>query len=209
MKIISNKSPSNNRALKTRNRLYTTAEALITQYGVDNVSVDRIVEEAGLSKGTFYIYFATKDDLLVSLVSDYVEKVDLDYQSFIDTCPPNIPATDMLVSLVEKIMDVVIETIGLARMKTLYRAHLTNISSSGVATSYERKLYKTIKDVLDRGIQSGEFFTSLAMEKLVNHLILAMRGLIYEWCIRYPDFDLKTQSRAHFELILNGIRKRI
>lgn len=209
MKIANNKSPSKKRALKTKNLLYTTAEALITQYGVDNVSVDRIVEEAGLAKGTFYVYFKTKDDLLVSLVSDYVEKVDLDYQSFIDTCPPNIPAIDLLVRLVEKIMDVIIENIGLARMKTLYRAHLTNISSSGLAASYDRKLNKTIKDVLDRGIQSGEFSTSLPLEELVNHLILAMRGLIYEWCIRYPDFDLRAQSRAHFELMLNGIRKQI
>lgn len=194
------------RAIETRNRLYATAEALFMQYGFDNVSVDRIVEEAGLSKGTFYVHFETKDDLLVSLISDYVEKIDMDYQAFIDACSPDMPAADMLICLVRKIMDVTIQTIGLERMKTLYRAHLTNISHSGTAASYQRMLYKTIMDVLDRGMQRGEF-VALPLEELANHLILSMRGLIYEWCIRYPHFDLKTQSRAHFELILKGIQK--
>ena len=153
------------------------------------------------------MHFETKDDLLVSLISDYVKKVDMDYQAFIDACSPDMAAADMLICLVQKIMDVIIETIGLERMKTLYRAHLTNISHSGTAASYQRMLYKTIMDVLDRGIQRGEFVTALTLEELANHLILAMRGLIYEWCIRYPDFDLKTQSRAHFDLILKGIQR--
>lgn len=194
------------RALETRNRLYATAEALFMQYGFDNVSVDRIVKEAGLSKGTFYVHFETKDDLLVSLISDYVEKIDMDYQAFIDACSPDMAAADMLICLVQKIMGVVIETIGLEKMKTFYRAQLTNTSHCGTAASYQRMLYKTIMDVLDRGIQRGEFVTALTLEELANHLILAMRGLIYEWCIRYPDFDLKTQSRVHFELILKGIQ---
>lgn len=124
----------------------------------------------------------------------------MDYQAFIDACSPDMPAVDMLICLVQKIMDVTIETIGLERMKTLYRAQLTNISYSGTAASYQRMLYKTIMDVLDRGIQRGEFFAELNLEEPANHLILAMRGLIYEWCIRYPNFDLKTQSRAQGRL---------
>lgn len=196
------------RAFETRKRLYATAEALFTRYGFDNVSVDRIVEEAGLAKGTFYVHFKTKDDLLTSLISDYVRKVDMDYQAFIDTFSPDVPAADMLLHLAEKIMDVIIGTIGLERMKTLYRAQLTNISYSTSTASYQRMLYKTIMDVLDKGMQRDEFVTALSLEELANHLILSMRGLIYEWCIRYPDFDLKAQARAHFKLILRGIQKR-
>ena len=196
-----------NRALETKKRLYTTAEALFTQYGLDNVSVDMIVEEAGLSKGTFYVHFESKDDLLGSLISDYVEKIDMDYQAFIDAFSPNAPLADILLRLVEKIIDIIIDRVGLERMKVLYRTQLTNISHSGTASSYNRMLYKTIMDVLDRGMQKGEFFATLTPAELANHLILAMRGLTYEWCIRYPDFDLKKQSRAHFEIILKGIQK--
>ena len=127
---MTKKEKKKGRAFETRKRLYATAEALFTRYGFDNVSVDRIVEEAGLAKGTFYVHFKTKDDLLTSLISDYVRKVDMDYQAFIDTFSPDVLAADMLLHLAEKIMDVIIGTIGLERMKTLYRAQLTNISYS-------------------------------------------------------------------------------
>ena len=195
------------RALETKNQLYAVADMLFTRHGLDNVSVDQIVEEAGFSKGTFYVHFESKDHLLGALISDYVEKVDMDYQAFIDTFSPDAPLADVLLRLVEKIMDVIIDRVGLERMKVLYRTQLTNTSHSGTASSYNRMLYKTIMDVLDRGIQRREFITALPLEELANHFILAMRGLTYEWCIRYPDFDLKTQSRAHFELILKGIQK--
>lgn len=204
-----NKEDSRSRkekALETRNRLYATAETLFSQHGFDNVSVDKIVEESGLSKGSFYVHFESKDNLLESLISDYVEKVDMDYQAFIDTFSPSVPATNILFLLVEKIIDVLVNVIGLEKMKTLYRTQLTNTSHSGTAASYNRSLYKTIMNVMDRGILTGEFVTELPLEELANHLILALRGLTYEWCIRYPDFDLKAQSRTHFKIVLNGIK---
>lgn len=194
------------KALATKARLYAAADALFTQYGFDEVSVDRIVEEAGVAKGTFYVHFESRDSLLGALISDFVERVDVDYQAFIDTFPPDLPAADMLLRLVEKIMDVILDTIGLARMKALYRTQLMNISHAGTAASYNRMLYKTIKGVLDKGMQSGEFSAELPLEALSNHLILAMRGILYEWCIRYPDFDLQAQSQAHFRIILRGMR---
>lgn len=199
-------SSRKDKAQETKRRLYTTAEALFTQYGFDNVSVDKIVNEAGLSKGTFYVHYESKDDLLVSLISEYVGKVDMDYQAFMNTFSPDISTEDMLMQLVEKIMNVIIEKIGLEKMKTLYKAQLTNISQSSAAINYQRKLYTIMINVLDRGMRRNEIATNLASEELANHLILAMRGLIYEWCIRYPYFDLKTQSNAHFKMILKGIK---
>lgn len=194
------------RASATKKRLYAAADALFTQYGFDEVSVDRIVEEAGVAKGTFYVHFTSRDSLLESLIADFVERVDVDYQALIDTFPPTMPAADVLLQLAEKIMDVVRNTIGLERMKALYRTQLTNISHTGTAASYNRMLYKTIMGVLDKGIQSGELSSELPLEALANHLILALRGIIYEWCIRQPDFDLQAQTRAHFQLILRGIQ---
>lgn len=194
------------RALETKKHLYAVADRLFTQYGFDDVSVDKIVEEAGLSKGTFYVHFNSKDSLLVALISEYVDKVDVDYQTFIETLSPDMPAADIFLLLIDKIVDVIVDRLGIERMKVLYRAQLMDISNTGTAASYNRMLYTTITDVLTRGIHRREFTTALPLGELVHHLILAMRGLTYEWCIRHPDFDLKAQSRAHFNVLLQGIR---
>ena len=47
-----------------RERLFDAAVTLFETHGYDAVSIDRIVEEAGVAKGTFFNHFPTKDHLL-------------------------------------------------------------------------------------------------------------------------------------------------
>ena len=63
---------------KTKRKLFESAEALFEKYDFDKVSVDAIVEAAGVAKGTFYIYFESKDALILSFLSEYVHDIDAD-----------------------------------------------------------------------------------------------------------------------------------
>lgn len=44
----------NIKAVETKKRIYKSAVELIKIHGLDNISVDSIVEAAGVSKGAFY-----------------------------------------------------------------------------------------------------------------------------------------------------------
>ncbi len=50
-----------------RNRLLDAANHLFTENGVSPTTIAMICEEAGIAKGTFYLYFKDKDDILRSL----------------------------------------------------------------------------------------------------------------------------------------------
>src|SRR4051794_30538508 len=50
-----------------RTELLDAAEALIAQAGADKLTVDAITTRAGVAKGTYYVYFSTKDDVLQAL----------------------------------------------------------------------------------------------------------------------------------------------
>ncbi len=50
-----------------RNRLLDAANHLFTENGVSSTTIAMICEEAGIAKGTFYLYFKDKDDILRSL----------------------------------------------------------------------------------------------------------------------------------------------
>ena len=45
------------KALETKSRLYAVADKLFTQYGYENVSVDRIVAEAAISLSSSTVHF--------------------------------------------------------------------------------------------------------------------------------------------------------
>lgn len=61
----------------TRERILTTAIALISERGMDAVSVDEIAAKAKIGKGTVYNYFAAKDDMIVAFVNE-LERQALD-----------------------------------------------------------------------------------------------------------------------------------
>ena len=191
---------------ETKNKIYETARELFVRLGYDNVSVDSIVEAAGMSKGTFYVYFKSKDMLAAEIFNEYSKKADTDYKSFLDSISAKAPASDTLILIVGKTTDFIISR-GYENMKVLYRSHISKTIDTTTVTSYNRDLYKMFADILENGVRQGEFRTDISVDTLAHHLVMAIRGLTYEWCIRYPDFDLKKQCLEHFELLLNGIKK--
>ncbi len=56
---------------ETRTRILDAAEALVLNKGFSATSVDAIQERAGISRGTFFYHFPSKDDLSRSLIERY------------------------------------------------------------------------------------------------------------------------------------------
>jgi AcrR family transcriptional regulator len=52
----------------TREHLYDQAMRLFAARGYDAVSVEDIVREAGVARGTFYVHFPRKEDVLIELI---------------------------------------------------------------------------------------------------------------------------------------------
>lgn len=189
----------------TKQRIYESAKGLFSSKDYNEVSVDSIVKMAGVSKGSFYIHFASKDALFTSLIKEHVAKVDTDYKSFLDSSPDDSPTEVLFLLLIGKIADVLME-IGCDKMQVLYRAQITKDVDTGAVTSYSREIYKMFSEMLDSGIKRGEFKTDIPLDVLTKHFMMAIRGITYEWCIRYPAFDYKTEALTHFKLMLKGLR---
>ncbi|HWP79460.1 MAG TPA: TetR/AcrR family transcriptional regulator [Candidatus Acidoferrum sp.] len=189
----------------TKKKISETAQRLFVEHGVENVTVDDIVTEVGVVRGTFYVHFESKDALISSLLSSRAVTVDAQYEAFLETLPPDMPSAEILLKLAEKICDVIAQDIGFETIKTVYKVQMTSAPNAQDTSGYDRAVYRMMSEVLTKGVSRGEFRADLAPEELSRHLVLAIRGLTYEWCIRYPDFDYKRQTLAHFKLLLEGI----
>lgn len=58
-----------------RTRILDAAESVFAQRGFYNARVAEIAREAGVADGTIYLYFKSKDDLLISLFESRMESV--------------------------------------------------------------------------------------------------------------------------------------
>ncbi|MBR7084687.1 MAG: TetR/AcrR family transcriptional regulator, partial [Oscillospiraceae bacterium] len=55
------------RAAETRKKIVSAAKKLIAENGFENVSIEDIAIEAGVSTGSFYTYFKMKEDVIEEL----------------------------------------------------------------------------------------------------------------------------------------------
>lgn len=62
-----------------RDRIVAAACTLFNKAGIRAVGVDAIVAEAGVARGTFYRYFASKDDLVLA----FLERSDREWRSWL------------------------------------------------------------------------------------------------------------------------------
>jgi AcrR family transcriptional regulator len=64
-----------------RTAILEATEHLIQRESLDELSVAQILEAAGLSRATFYFYFASKDDAFLALLSDVIDAVVPEFEA--------------------------------------------------------------------------------------------------------------------------------
>lgn len=193
---------------ETKKKLYEAAEKLFAQRDFTEVSVEDITDEVGITKGAFYVHFESKDALIAVLIADYAARADADYKAFLEALPSDTPAPELLLALTQKIADELTDTIGYENMKKVYQMLLVGAVDTEPVKGYHRDLYTLFHDILKRGISRGECRSTLLTDILAQHFVMAIRGVSYEWCVRYPDFDLKARAVEHVQLLLEGIQSR-
>ena len=58
-----------------RAELVSAASSVFARNGVANTAVSDIVKEAGVAQGTFYLYFESKDDVVMGVVERMVDQI--------------------------------------------------------------------------------------------------------------------------------------
>ncbi|WP_265459364.1 TetR/AcrR family transcriptional regulator [Enterococcus sp. HY326] len=65
------RKPIQKRALEKKNKILKTAKYLFSEKNYFVVSTNEIAKEAGISIGTLYSYYASKEEILTDLVKEY------------------------------------------------------------------------------------------------------------------------------------------
>ena len=72
-------------------RILAAAESLIASSGWPSFTISALAKEAGIAKGTFYLYFETKDEVLLALYEKHIERwADI----FLDRLEPGLTDRD-------------------------------------------------------------------------------------------------------------------
>jgi AcrR family transcriptional regulator len=142
-----------------RAEILDRASALFVQRGYDNVSLNDLIADAGVSKGAFYHWFPSKDALITALAERAARDQFVAIEIAIAQCPGN--AMDQLNALLQAGFDVKMR-MGtpeqLAAMVSLLRPENAHLYGRIVAVS-ENLLRPLLTHVISVGVQEAIFNT--------------------------------------------------
>lgn len=187
-KALSNET----RSAETKEKILKSAEVLFKDQGFENTSVDSIVKSAGISKGSFYVHFNSKDEIVAHFINAVINRIDMDLDSIINTVKDDTSVTTTLLKILEKISFNKADELGYPLNKN-------------AAMIYNKALYRTVFKLITLGIESGEFNTTYSAEDIASDFVTTVRGFIFEWIANYPDMDLNNYLQRHFRIYLTGL----
>lgn len=195
------KTPRQQKALETKQRILRTALALFSTKGFDHVSVDEIVRESATSKGAFYGHFASKYDIFL----EKFKEIDQFYSEFERNLPADLSTEDKIRKLAIAQMVYLREELGRDGIRALYAYALTP-SVDNYLSDTERPLYAILENFISEGQKSGELASTASAKRLTMLLSRSMRGTLYDWAIFGGDFDLSAEIDDWLELLFTGLR---
>lgn len=163
-----------------RGVILDSARAAFIKYGLLTTSMERIAKEAELAKGTLYLYFANKAELLMALIASDVEQLNERLQSVVTR---DIPADEKLVlaftefeefSQVNPFFFQVMTQLNVAEMI----AGQLNTDTLDEFSQGNKRLVGLVESILQEGIDTGIFVAQQSAQETVAQLIVAVKGSI-------------------------------
>jgi AcrR family transcriptional regulator len=174
--------------------------------GYATTTLDQIAERAGVTKGTIYVYFESKEHLFISMVRE-VTKTALDtVHGMFETHQGS--TADLLRAQFCFIYQHIVED---KRRREVLRMLIAEAPRfPELADRYHEEILRPCLDMLrqaiQRGMDRGEFRKSSIIDS--PQVVIAPIALVDLWMMMFDDrqpLDLKAYFNAHLDLVLNGL----
>ena len=185
---------------QTKSRIVSAAGQLFYQYGYNNTTIDDIVELSQTSKGSFYHYFSTKDDLLGSLSYLFDEK----YEELMETMDPSLSPIDKLVLMNQELFLMIENTVSVSMLSQLFGSQLTTKGEKHLLDP-DRTYYKLLRRIAVEGQQQNLFRSDLSINDITKAYALFERAMMYDWCISSGNYSLCQYAERMLPLFLMGL----
>jgi AcrR family transcriptional regulator len=187
-----------------RDTILKEAVRLFAEHGFDVTSVQDIVNAAHVTKGAFYYYFTSKNDLLYEIHQGFMAVANRHAEEILaENLPPEETLRTMIATLIQGIANFQAEvTVFFREMHRLSPEHRS-------AMRTERNRYEAFfGSVIERGQAEGSFRPDIS-SRLQTLGILSMCNGTYTWYRLHGPVPARQIGEAFADLLLSGIKTPI
>ena len=169
---------------ETKEKIFQAAKRILQKKGYEELSIKNICEEAGVSNGSFYHHFRTKDDLL----SYYIED-----QPTIN--PDLLELPENAAGVKEGIIQVYLNYVKYCRelgVEFMSGYYDTKNQALNAAIRTERPYpIVTVQTYVEKAIAAGIVRLNVEIEEFTTDIRMIVIGNVFEWCLRNGEVDFE------------------
>lgn len=189
-------------AKSVKGRIVEAAWQLFYEKGYNGTTVDDIIDLSGTSKGSFYYYFNTKDELLNTLSMI----LDDHYDELEKKMDPQMNSYEKLLYLNYEAHTMMEEKISIDLLASLYSTQLVAQGHRSLLDQ-NRKYYKLISGIIDEGQKKGEISDAVPVNELVRYYSMCERALVSDWCLNKGEYSLGEYSKKCMPVMMEHFKK--
>ncbi len=191
-------SKQQQKSRETKARIFNAAKQILQQQGYEALSIKNICEEAGVSNGSFYHHFKTKDDLL----SYYIEEQPSINPDYLDL-PKNTEEAKSAIILVYLNYVHYCRELGVAFISNYYTPK--NQSLNPLIRTERPYPIVTVHDYLQRAMDAGVITLPLPLEDVTTDIRMIVIGNVFEWCLKNGKADFERNMERSLKVYLDGL----
>lgn len=182
---------------ETKERIFQAAKRILQKKGYEELSIKNICEEAGVSNGSFYHHFKTKDDLL----SYYIEDQPQMNPDLLEL-PHNIEEAKQTIIQVYLNYVAYCEELGVEFMTGYYDPK--NQALNPVIRTERPYPIVTVQTYVERAIADGILTLNVTLEEFTTDIRMIVIGNVFEWCLRKGEADFSGNMKRSLYKYLNS-----
>ena len=198
MKQVTELSKQQLKSKETKEKIFQAAKRILLRGGYESLSIKNICEEAGVSNGSFYHHFKTKDDLL----SYYIEDQPTVDPSLLEIPQDKTAATEAIVGVYLNYAAYCKE-LGVEFVAGYYTPHNQALNPA-IRTERPYPIV-TVQQYLEKAVEANAIQLNLSIPEVVTDIRMLVIGNAFEWALRNGDVDFEENMRRSLTYYLNGV----
>lgn len=183
---------------RTKERIFRAAKEILQRSGYENLSIKNICEEAGVSNGSFYHHFKTKDDLLSYYIEDR-PSVDPELLAL----PKDKAEAKATILSVYADYAQYCKDLGVEFVAGYYTPH--NQALNPVSRSERPYPIVTVQRYLEKAVNSGTIKLTCTVDEAATDIRMLVIGNAFDWALRGGQSDIEVNMKRSLSNYLNGI----
>ena len=185
-----------------RKEIINTTLHMMKNMELTDLNIKTLCEKLGISVGTFYYYFSTKEELeheVYTNIDDYLlERIDGQLKH--EDEEVNLIAYANIYANHVKLMG---EMTGNSLSA---RAIPLPSTEEDIKKEHQRTLFRVLHQILVNGQEKGQFRSDFEAEKMTEYFIVYLRGISSDWGRRNQCYDIEEAYDSQIKLMIKILK---